>query len=331
MLAVMKSVLGKRTVSELFPSMASQPAVAVDQKELKSYYSNTLPIEALIRFLTHQDARTYPIDNREFAFVTATPGTEAETSFQRHRWFESASALRAFLAKTVPLRFEVGPVYSLCVRYCSDPNYKPVLRELIFDVDGSDYFRTCECSGTSNVCAVCWELVRCAVEVLHHLLTKRLRFRNLLWVFSGRRGVHCWVMDAMAAPLGAGARSVILAFLNGPGAKNDPEVVRICRKRFQRYTKREPRSSDEALAEMFPRLDAPVTKTMNHLLKAPFCVHPKTKRVCLPFDPKNVDKLSPTSVPCVDVLNSGHVQARRTFQASVKIFERFLEDIGEKK
>lgn len=37
-----------------------------------------------------------------------------------------------------------------------------------------------------------------------------------------------------------------------------------------------------AFAYTFPRLDANVTKQMNHLLKAPFCVHPKSGKVYLP-------------------------------------------------
>ncbi|CAJ2646045.1 unnamed protein product [Trifolium pratense] len=47
----------------------------------------------------------------------------------------------------------------------------------------------------------------------------------------------------------------------------------------------------------YPRLDMEVSKHMNHLLKAPFCVHPKTGRVRVPIDPNRCDEFDPTTVP----------------------------------
>jgi DNA primase small subunit len=37
------------------------------------------------------------------------------------------------------------------------------------------------------------------------------------------------------------------------------------------------------LTFMYPRLDVNVSTTLNHLLKCPFSVHPKSKKLSIPF------------------------------------------------
>lgn len=59
---------------------------------------------------------------------------------------------------------------------------------------------------------------------------------------------------------------------------------------------------DIILQYTYPRIDAEVSKHRNHLLKAPFCVHPKTGRVCVPVDPERVDEFDPEAVPDVGML-----------------------------
>ena len=77
---------------------------------------------------------------------------------------------------------------------------------------------------------------------------------------------------------------------------------------------------DIILQYTYPRLDAEVSKHRNHLLKAPFCVHPATGtpslisvhwllirnlpigRVCVPVNPDKVGQFDPEAVPTVGQL-----------------------------
>jgi len=212
-------------------------------------------------------------------------------------------------------------------------------------------------------------------------------FQNLLWVYSGRRGIHCWACDSRARLLTNDGRSAVAEYLNivsgGDAASRKVDLrtpiypaleraIVICTKYFNNYAlataeeggqdvllKPEDQKKllavvgdpvfearmleswnpdgesdgqtsrqrwDELVKELgkeakrtkgpaghafrrrkneiilqytYPRLDVNVSKQMNHLLKSPLVVHPKTGRVCVPIDHENIEAFNPFIVPTI--------------------------------
>jgi len=53
-----------------------------------------------------------------------------------------------------------------------------------------------------------------AIKVLTQLLDEDFDFQNILWVFSGRRGVHAWVCDEGARDMTNEMRTAVVAYCN---------------------------------------------------------------------------------------------------------------------
>ena len=74
-----------------------------------------------------------------------------------------------------------------------------------------DEIRTC-CSG-KGICKRCWGFIAVAVKVLDKSLRSHFGYQHLLWVYSGRRGIHCWVSDEEALNLTDDQRKAIMGWL----------------------------------------------------------------------------------------------------------------------
>jgi DNA primase small subunit len=156
------------------------------------FYQRLFPFRYLFEWLNHSPSPSKAFTNREFAF------TLQNDVYLRYLSFATHSALKAQVINTNPKRFEIGPVYSANPRdrkSLQKKAFRPLEKELVFDIDLTDYddIRTC-CSG-AKICNKCWGFITIAIRILDVAFKEDFGFKHVLWVYSGRRGAHAWISD----------------------------------------------------------------------------------------------------------------------------------------
>ncbi|KAJ7647588.1 hypothetical protein FB45DRAFT_1019818 [Roridomyces roridus] len=343
-----------------------------------TFYRRLYPFKSIFQWLNHSPTPDSFFVRREIAFNLPGDVIIRYNSFNDHDEFKRQTC------KLNPTRFEIGPVYTARPRdrkTARPGTFNPTHRELVFDIDMTDYDPIRTCCSDADICKRCWAFIAAAVRVLDTGLREQFGYVHLLWVYSGRRGIHLWISDKEAMGLTDDQRKAIVGWLTVvpkdeskrlnvrafgsralPASLQaaldhlavvftdliledqdcfgstdgyeallklipDARVAEALRehwassssssetkwKDFKTQIKTYPKGStarailteameDIILQYTYPRLDENVSKKRNHLLKAPFCVHPKTGRVCVPVDPEKIEEFDPEKVPTVSQL-----------------------------
>jgi len=343
---------------------------------LRFYYAKVFPFTKMWKWLSYEQDTLG--SRREFSF------TLEDDIYIRYLSFESAAGWQAECMKRLPHKMDMGAVYTAPPKQhnaIKASEFQPVERELVFDIDLSDYDDVRTSGSGASISTRCWQFMVAAVKVVDDTLRNDFGFKNILWVYSGRRGVHCWVGDPRARRLTNEQRMAIGKYfaVSGAGQAADGKSVKKCElmtpvhpsirrayntlepvftnmlqteqqgfldtekgqedvlvyvpdetlknklrgfwenkkdgtdkwsqlcrevKKFNanKGKQRKPAVEEIVLGYLYPRLDVHVTEQRNHLLKSPWVVHPKTGRVCVPFDPEKVADFNPETVPTVQDL-----------------------------
>ncbi|KAH0427600.1 DNA primase small subunit [Colletotrichum camelliae] len=184
---------------------------ASDPEIMRSFYQRLFPWRYLFQWLNHSPSPTNDFGHREFAF------TLQNDAYLRYQSFATHDLLRKDVLRLMPSRFEIGPVYSTNPRdrktLRNASAFKPLAKELCFDIDLTDYDDIRTCCDKANICIKCWQFITMAIKVVDVALRDDFGFKHIMWVYSGRRGAHAWVCDKKARTMGDQMRRSIAGYL----------------------------------------------------------------------------------------------------------------------
>ncbi|ODV93086.1 hypothetical protein PACTADRAFT_52154 [Pachysolen tannophilus NRRL Y-2460] len=177
------------------------------------YYERLLPFKSIFLWLNHSPVPNNDFINREFAFEFKSG------AYQRYNSFSSYQDFKQQVVKSNPTRFEIGAIYTLPpnkrkVLSNSKNVLKPLEKELVFDIDLTDYDEVRSCCSKTDICEKCWMFIDIAIEIVESGLKQDFGFKHLIWIFSGRRGIHCWVSDKNARSLNDPQRRAIIEYFD---------------------------------------------------------------------------------------------------------------------
>ncbi|KAM4698986.1 DNA primase small subunit [Discoglossus pictus] len=389
---------------------------------LPLYYRRIFPFYQYFRWLNYGGVVKNYFPHREFCF------TLKDDIYVRYQSFNNQSELEKEMQKMCPYKIDVGAVYShkpSLHNTVKSGTFQAQEKELVFDIDMTDYDDVRRCCSSADICPKCWTLMTIAIRIIDRALKEDFGFQHRLWVYSGRRGVHCWVCDESARKLSQAARSAVAEYfglvkggedtikkvqLSDPIHPFIRKSIRVVEKYFEQYAlvgqdilenkecwdkvltlvpdtsvretfqqtfnkaktsterweqlkkfvrsldfKKGKHAAEEIMLQYcYPRLDVNVSKGLNHLLKSPFSVHPKTGRISVPIDMSKVDAFDPFAVPTISLIcseldnvnkkdedednpNEGEPEMKKRMRdykrtslaPYIKVFEQFLDKLDQ--
>jgi DNA primase small subunit len=184
----------------------------VSRKNLELYYSHIFPFKHFFKWLGLETTDLF--ERREFSF------TLENDIYVRFQSYKNDEEFKKEVLRGLPIKIDIGAIYNTQPKYhnsiivkTDSKAFVPEKKELIFDIDMTDYDDVRTCCKETKICDKCWKFMVIAYKILRDILEEDFGFENNQWIFSGRRGIHCWVSDERAKKLNNDGRSAIANFI----------------------------------------------------------------------------------------------------------------------
>jgi DNA primase small subunit len=173
---------------------------------LPQYYRRFFPADLMYEWIGYGSDEYF--EKREWSFTK-------DDIYMRYQSFNNVKSFKDGVCAKNPDKMDIGPVYNTATsNHSKVGNFIPQEKELVFDIDATDYADVfVNKESTDFITSLTWPLMSMAIEVLDTILRNDFGFEHILYVFSGRRGIHAWVCDKKARLLTNHARSAIAEYL----------------------------------------------------------------------------------------------------------------------
>lgn len=166
---------------------------------LKTFFEHVYPVDAICALVR----MTCELDKCEFAM-------DLENGYVRYLSVSSPAELRTLLLSKPVKALHIGAAYQNSV----SRNSEVATNFFKAEIDVTDYDHLGIEPSNLAACDAAWPYVAFGAKVVSHLLKEAFTLLNVIYAYSGRRGLHMWILDDQSAGMTQWMRSTIAGMIN---------------------------------------------------------------------------------------------------------------------